>query len=192
MINKRWITLPVVYSRPFASKAVFWAILNEFQFTVDCSCLSIIKNSQRRRRWLFFIIERQGWKLVLKGFQRRSDFSLQNRIASLSNFAALRSKDPRFFSYLPIENPSKRPGASPRRKSKSNSFRATVMRSEILTCQPQTVFLTIERRPIRKGQSAGTHVVLYSYDQVRLLSSILSSWHSFSPEFLYIAVLIHS
>ena len=40
----------------------------------------------------------------MKGFQRRSDFSLQNRIASLSNFAALRSKDPRFFSYLPIEN----------------------------------------------------------------------------------------
>ena len=32
MINKRWITLPVVYSRPFASKAVFWAILNEFEF----------------------------------------------------------------------------------------------------------------------------------------------------------------
>ena len=47
MINKRWITLPVVYSRPFASKAVFWAILNELQFAVDC-CLSIMKNSQRR------------------------------------------------------------------------------------------------------------------------------------------------
>ena len=25
------------------------------------------------------------------------------------------------------------------------------MRSEILTCQPQTVLLTLERRPIRKG-----------------------------------------
>ena len=34
MINKRWITLPVVYSRPFASKAVFWAILNEFEVAV--------------------------------------------------------------------------------------------------------------------------------------------------------------
>ena len=44
MINKRWITLPVVYSRPFTSKAVFWAILNEFEFAVDCS----IWNSQRR------------------------------------------------------------------------------------------------------------------------------------------------
>ena len=32
MINKRWITLPVVYSRSFASKAVFWAILKEFWF----------------------------------------------------------------------------------------------------------------------------------------------------------------
>ena len=79
-----------------------------------------------------------------------------SKIASLrfQTVAALRSNDPRFFSYLPIENPSKRPGASPRRKSKSNSFRATVMRSEILTCQPQTVLLTLERLPIREGQSA--------------------------------------
>ena len=37
MINERGTTLPVVYSRPFASKAVFWAILNEFEFAVDCS-----------------------------------------------------------------------------------------------------------------------------------------------------------
>ena len=37
MINKGSITLPVVYSRPFASKAVFWAILKEFEFVVDCS-----------------------------------------------------------------------------------------------------------------------------------------------------------
>ena len=37
MINKRWITLPVVHSRPFTSKAVFWAILKEFKFAVDCS-----------------------------------------------------------------------------------------------------------------------------------------------------------
>ena len=36
MINKRWITLPVVYSRRFTSKAVFWAILKEFDFAVDC------------------------------------------------------------------------------------------------------------------------------------------------------------
>ena len=43
MINKRWITLPVVYSRPFTSKAVFWAILKEFEFAVDC-----IRNSQQR------------------------------------------------------------------------------------------------------------------------------------------------
>ena len=37
LINKRWITLPVVYSRPFASKAVFWAILKEVEFAVYCS-----------------------------------------------------------------------------------------------------------------------------------------------------------
>ena len=36
MINKRWITLPVVCSRRFTSKAVFWAILKEFEFAVDC------------------------------------------------------------------------------------------------------------------------------------------------------------
>ena len=35
MINKRWIALPLVYSRPFTSKAVFWAILKEFEFAVD-------------------------------------------------------------------------------------------------------------------------------------------------------------
>ena len=37
MINKRSITLPVLYSRPFTPKAVFWAILKEFEFAVDCS-----------------------------------------------------------------------------------------------------------------------------------------------------------
>ena len=36
MLNKRWITLPVVNSRPFASKANFWAILKDLSspFTV--------------------------------------------------------------------------------------------------------------------------------------------------------------
>ena len=29
--------LPVVYRRPFASKAVFWAILKDFEFGVYCS-----------------------------------------------------------------------------------------------------------------------------------------------------------
>ena len=37
MINKRSITLPVVYSRPFTPKSGFWAILKEFEFAVDCS-----------------------------------------------------------------------------------------------------------------------------------------------------------
>ena len=35
MINKRWITLPVGYSRRFTSKAVFWAILKKLDFAVD-------------------------------------------------------------------------------------------------------------------------------------------------------------
>ena len=37
MINKRLIALTVAYSRRFTSKAVFWAILKEFDFAVDCS-----------------------------------------------------------------------------------------------------------------------------------------------------------
>ena len=34
MLNKRWITLPVEYLRPFALKAVFWAILRDTEFAV--------------------------------------------------------------------------------------------------------------------------------------------------------------
>ena len=52
----------------------------------------------------------------MKGLQRRSDFSPENHIAPRSNFAAKRSKASHFSSYLPIENPSKRSGASPPRK----------------------------------------------------------------------------
>ena len=113
----------MVYARPFASKAVFWAIWNEFELAVDCSLYKKDK----------------GGNLVLKGFQHRGDFSPQNLIALLSNFAALRSKDSRFFSYLPIENPSELPGAGPRRKAKSHSIRATGMRSKIHMCQPETI-----------------------------------------------------
>ena len=36
MLNKSLITLPVVYRRSFASKAVFWAILKDFEFAVYC------------------------------------------------------------------------------------------------------------------------------------------------------------
>ena len=70
---------------------------------------------------------------------RQSHFSPENRIAPLSSFAGKMSKDSRFFSYLPIENPSKRPEANPPRKLKSDSFWTVKMRSKILMCQPQTV-----------------------------------------------------
>ena len=70
---------------------------------------------------------------------RQSHFSPENRIAPLSSFAGKMSKDSRFFSYLPIENPSKRPEANPPRKVKSDSFWTVKMRSKILMCQPQTV-----------------------------------------------------
>ena len=75
----------------------------------------------------------------MKGLQCRRDFPPKNRIAPLSNPVAKRSKDSRFSSYLPIENPSKQPGASRRRKLKSHSIRAAGMRSKIHTCQPETV-----------------------------------------------------
>ena len=54
ILNKRLITLPVVYRRPFASKVVFWAILKDFELNVYCSnnrrtsCPSIIRNGKRR------------------------------------------------------------------------------------------------------------------------------------------------
>ena len=59
----------------------------------------------------------------MKGLQCRSDFPPKNRIVPLSNSVAKRSKDSRFSSYLPIENPSKQPRASCRRKLKSHSIR---------------------------------------------------------------------
>ena len=60
MINKRWITLPVVHSRRFTSKAVFWAILKEFDFAVDCSLqhTSLIVIKRRRRLRYFSQVDR--------------------------------------------------------------------------------------------------------------------------------------
>ena len=46
MLNKRWISFPVVY--PFASKAVFWAILKDFEFAAYSH--NIIRNSKRRTK----------------------------------------------------------------------------------------------------------------------------------------------
>ena len=78
---------------------------------------------------------------MFKGLQHRSEFSPQNRIVLLSNFVAKRLKDSRLSLYLPIENPSKRHGASSQRKLKSHSIRMAGMRSKIHTCQPETVLL---------------------------------------------------
>ena len=44
MLNKRWISFPVVYS--FASKALFWTILKDFEFAAYSP--NIIKNSKRQ------------------------------------------------------------------------------------------------------------------------------------------------
>ena len=125
MINKPWISLPVVYSRPFASKAFF---LSDFEGVWVC-------------HWLFLIMEGQGWNPCLKGSSTAAIFPPQNRIVLLSNFVAKRLKDSRLSLYLPIENPSKRHGASSQRKLKSHSIRMAGMRSKIHTCQPETVLL---------------------------------------------------
>ena len=47
MLNKRWITLPVVYRRPFASKTVFWAILKDFELAL----YKILQNRSKNRFW---------------------------------------------------------------------------------------------------------------------------------------------
>ena len=121
MLNKRYSTLPKVNCRPFASEVVFWAILKYFWVL----CL------------LFLLIEGQGWNQIFWTVPGPERFSLENCNVPLLKLAAERLKDSRFFSYLPTRNPSKRPGASPRGKSKSRSFRTVKMRSEIYTCQPQ-------------------------------------------------------
>ena len=118
-INKRWITLPVYYSRLFASKAVFE------QFCRSLNSLFTVPNNRRTREESLF------WK----GSSAGAIFFPENRNAPLSNFAAKRSKDSRFSSYLPIENLSKRPGASLRRKLKSHSVWTVKMRRKIHTCQ---------------------------------------------------------
>ena len=94
-MDQCWITLPAVYCRSFASEVVFWAILkiSSSLFTVP-----------------------QGWKVTFARLQRPSNFSQENRISPLSNFAGEWPKDSCFLSYFSLEeNSFKRPGASPRK-----------------------------------------------------------------------------
>ena len=95
------------------------------------------------RRLLFLIIEGQGRNPCFETAPAPKWFSPQNRIAPLSNFAAKRLKDSRFSSNLPIDNPSKRPGASPRGKLNSHSFWNVKMCNKIHMCQSETVFLIV-------------------------------------------------
>ena len=97
MLNKRCGTLPKVNCRPFASEVVFFS-----HFEVFLSSLFTVPFNERTRVGSVF----------LNGSEPER-FSQENRNVPLSKLAAERSKDSRFFSYLPIKNPSKRPGASP-------------------------------------------------------------------------------
>ena len=124
MLNKRRITLPAICCRPFAWKAVFLSGFERFWV----------------RRLLFLIlIKGQGRNPYFERAPAQERFFPENHIAPHSNFAAKRSKDSRSFSYLLIENPSKRPEASPGRKLKSYSFWTVKMRSKLHTCQWEIV-----------------------------------------------------
>ena len=76
---------------PFASKAVFWEILKDFEFTVYCPLYKKDK----------------GVELVLKGLQCQS-VPPEYHITPLLNFAAKKLKGSRFSSHLPIEHPTAR------------------------------------------------------------------------------------
>ena len=74
----------------------------------------------------------------------------------------------RFLSYLPIENSSKRPGASLRRKLKSPSFWTVKMRSKVHTCQSETVPLIptfwldiVNQRLKRRHTAPAFHTFFY-------------------------------
>ncbi len=86
MINKRWITSPVVYSRPFASKAVFWAILNEFEFAVDKEQSTANSNSFKIAQKTAF--EAKG-RLYTTGevIQRLFIIDLYSRLAIYNNYS---------------------------------------------------------------------------------------------------------
>ena len=117
MLDKCWITLPVVYQRPFASSLVF---LTDFEgFWV--------------LRLLLLIIEEQARNPFFKRAPALEQFSLENRITrkKVKGFTLL--------LYLSIKNSSKRSGGSPWRKLKSHSFWTVKMHSKIHTCQPETV-----------------------------------------------------
>jgi len=60
------------------------------------------------------------------------------------------------FLLVPSNRKSIRPGASPRRKSKSHSIRTTGMRSKILICQRQTVALIDWSLSNQKGAISAT------------------------------------
>ena len=87
----------------------FWRIL---------SSLFTVPNNRRKKA------ESTFWK----GSSAGPIFPQKIVLLQILNFAAKRSKDSHFFSYLPIKNLSKRPRASRHRKLKSHSFWTVKMR----------------------------------------------------------------
>ena len=155
MLNKRCVCLTYGKLLSFYLRS---GILSHFEgFWVRCL--------------LFLLREGRGWNQLFARLQSRSDFPPENRIAPLSKLAAERPKDSRFFSYLPIENPSKRPGASPWGKLKSHSFRTVKMRSKIYMCQAETVTSEARGRQFTLGKvpqrlfsiDPCTYVTIYRY-----------------------------
>ena len=106
MLNKRWITLPVVNRVLLPQKRLFE------RFGRILSSPIIFPNNRRTREESLF------WKVSIAG----AIFPQKIALLWFQTLQQKRSKDSRFSSYLPIENPSKRPGASPRRKLKCHSL----------------------------------------------------------------------
>ena len=118
MLDKRWITLPVVYQHPFASNMFF---LRDFEgFWV--------------RRLLLLIIEEQARNPCFERAPALEQFSPENRINPQKG-QRIHTSSRTFLS----KNSSKRSGGSPWRKLKSHSFWTVKMHSKTHTCQPETV-----------------------------------------------------
>ena len=113
MLNKRWITLPVAYCRPFVSREVLWAILKDFDFF----------------RFLFLIIEGQGRNPCLERAPAPERFSSRKSHRFASKLRCIKVE--RFTLLLvPSDRKSIQKVRSPRRKLKSHSFWTVKMHSK--------------------------------------------------------------
>ena len=109
MLNKRFVTLPTVNSCPLVLEVVFWSILSSL-FTVPL-------NRRTRMESIFWTASAsERFSTLKKTASRRC----------LSNHEQKARKIHASSSTFPIENPSIRPGASPRKKIQKTPSVSTV------------------------------------------------------------------